>query len=127
MAVAVEKTVQKIYSFRAPSALSERLQRAQEEFRSITRDTELAAHFGNEFELALLRRLRRLGGEVTDGVFARAITEAFVSASERVSREQDLMDAFAEFKREDVEGDAWRRGALKLYGQRIAEEESEEA
>jgi Ser/Thr protein kinase RdoA (MazF antagonist) len=113
----------KTYSFRAPGDLGARLHRAQEDFRSITRDTELSAHFGNEFELALLRRLRRLGDDITDGVFTRAITEAFVSAIERVRREQEHMDAFAEFKRSDVEGDAWRAGALKLYGQRIAEEE----
>ncbi|HKG39086.1 MAG TPA: hypothetical protein VKB25_08880 [Conexibacter sp.] len=113
----------KTYSFRAPGELSERLLRAQGDFRSITRDTELSAHFGNEFELALLRRLRRLDDPVTDGVFTRAITEAFVSAIERVCREQEHMDAFAAFKREDVEGDAWRRGALKLFAQGIADEE----
>jgi phytoene/squalene synthetase len=113
----------KTYSFRAPSELGARLQRAQDEFRSITRDTELSAHFGNEFELALLRRLRHLGDDVTDGVFARAITEAFVSAIERIGSEQEHMEAFAAFNREDVEGDAWRRAALKLYGRRVAAEE----
>jgi len=112
----------KTYSFRAPSDLSERLRRAQEGFRAITRDSELSAHFGNEFELALLRRLRRLSGDITDGLFTRAITEAFVSAIERVNREQEDMEAFAAFKRADVEGDAWRRGALELYGKSIAEE-----
>jgi hypothetical protein len=112
----------KTYSFRAPSDLSERLRRAQDDFRSITRDTELSAHFVNEFELALLRRLRRLGDDITDGVFTRAITEAFVSAIERVGREQEHMEAFAAFEREDADGDAWRRGALKLYGRRIADE-----
>jgi hypothetical protein len=113
----------KTYSFRAPGDLSERLHRAQDDFRAITRDTELSAHFGNEFELALLRRLRKLGDDITDGVFARAITEAFVSAIERVRFEEEHMEAFAEFKREDVEGDAWRRGALKLLAKHIAEEE----
>jgi hypothetical protein len=113
----------KTYSFRAPTDLSDRLRRAQDEFRAITRDTELSAHFGNEFELALLRRLRRLGDDITDGVFTRAITEAFVSAIERIGREQEQMEEFAAFNREDVEGEAWRQGALKLYGQRIAAEE----
>ncbi len=113
----------KTYSFRASSDLSDRLQRAQTSFREITRDAELSAHLGNEFELALLRRLRRLGDDVTDGVFTRAITEAFVSAIERVGREQELMDAFAAFNRDDTEGDAWRRGALKLTAERIAAEE----
>lgn len=113
----------KTYSFRAPAELSERLQRAQEDFRAIMGDSELSAHFDNEFDLALLRRLRRLGDDITDGLFTRAITEAFVSAIERVRREQEHMEAFAEFKREDVEGDAWRRGAFELYGKRIAEEE----
>lgn len=113
----------KTYSFRAPSDLSERLRRAQGDFRSIMRDRELASHFDNEFDLALLRRLQQLGEGVADGVFTRAIAEAFVSAIERVRWEQDHMEEFAAFNREDIEGDAWRRGALKLFARGIPEDE----
>jgi len=113
----------KTYSFRAPENLGERLQRAQGDFRSIMRDRELAAHFDNEFDLALLRRLQQLGEGIADGVFTRAIAEAFVSAIERVRWEQEHMEEFAAFDREDVEGEAWRRGALELFASGIPEDE----
>jgi hypothetical protein len=100
------------YSFRASSELSERLRHARDGFDTVTHDAELSAHLGNEFELALLRRLRKLGEDLPDGVFVRAIVEAFVSAAERVRWEQEHMEEFAAFDREDTEGDAWRRGAL---------------
>jgi len=110
------------YSFRAPSEFSERLRHARDGFDAVTHDAELSAHLGNEFELALLRRLRKLGKNVPDGVFVRAIVEAFVGAAERVRWEQEHMDEFAAFDRQDTEGDAWRRGALRLAGSRIAAE-----
>ncbi|HZV74733.1 MAG TPA: hypothetical protein VFF79_13545 [Conexibacter sp.] len=113
----------KTYSFRAPGDLGDRLHRAQDDFRSIMRDRELAAHFGNEFDLALLRRLQQLGQGIADGVFTRAIAEAFVGAIERVRWEQEHMEEFAAFDREDVEGDAWRNGALKLFASGIPEDE----
>jgi hypothetical protein len=105
----------KTYSFRAPSEFSERLRQARDGFDIVTHDAELSAHLGNEFELALLRRLRKLGDGLPDGVFVRAIVEAFVSAAERVSWEQEHMEEFAAFDREDTEGDAWRRGALLAW------------
>jgi hypothetical protein len=110
----------KTYSFRAPSQLSERLRRAREGFNSVTHDAELSAHLGNEFELALLKRLRKLGEEVPDGVFVRAIVEAFVGAAERVRWEEEQMEEFAAFNRDDTGGDAWRQGALRLATRRIA-------
>jgi hypothetical protein len=99
------------------------LQRAQQDFRTVMRDRELAAHFDNEFDLALLRRLRQLGERIADGVFTRAIAEAFVDAIERVRWEQEHMEEFAAFDREDTEGDAWRRGALQLFASGISEDE----
>jgi hypothetical protein len=111
------------YSFRAPSELSERLKRARESFDAATHDAELSAHLGNEFELALLRRLRKLAPDTTDGVLVRAIVEAFVAAADRVRHEEEMMAEFEAFDREDVEGPAWRRGALRLTGERIAAEE----
>jgi hypothetical protein len=112
----------KTFSFRAPSELSERLQHAREGFDSVTHSTELSAHLGNEFELALLRRIRKLGESVPDGVFVRAIVEAFVSASERVQWEEKHMDEFAAFNLEDAEGESWREGALKAVVERLAAE-----
>lgn len=112
------------YSFRAPSELSNRLKLARESFGAATHDAELSAHLGNEFELALLRRLRELAPDATDGVLVRAIVEAFVAATDRVRREEELMAEFEAFDRDDVDGYAWRRAALRLTGERIAAEES---
>jgi hypothetical protein len=114
----------KIYSFRAPSEFSERLKKARASFNAATHDTELSAHLGNEFELALIRRLRTLAPDTTDGMLVRAIVEAFVAATDRVHREEELMAEFEAFDRDDVEGDAWRRAALRLTGERIAAEEN---
>ncbi len=112
----------KTYSFRAPGELSERLRQARVGFDAVTHDAELSAHLGNEFELALLRRLRKLDEHVPDGVFVRAIVEAFVGAAERVRWEQEHMEEFAAFDRDDTEGEAWRRGALLLAARRIVTE-----
>lgn len=113
----------KTYSFRAPRALSDRLKLARESFGAATHDSELSAHLGNEFELALLRRLRKLAPDTTDGVLVRAIVEAFVAATHRVRREEELMAEFEAFDQEDAEGPAWRRAALRLTGERIAAED----
>jgi hypothetical protein len=113
----------KTYSFRAPSEFGKRLQRARRGFNDATRNAELSAHFGNEFELALLRRLRKLGDDIPAGVFIHAITESFVSTVERIEREDELMEEMRAFDREDTEGDAWRRGALRLMAARIATED----
>jgi hypothetical protein len=114
---------QKTYSLRASSELGEQLREAREGFDMAARDAELGDHFGNEFALALLRRLRALGEDVPDGVFIREIVEAFVSAGRRVRWEQNHMEEFAAFAREDTEGDEWRRGAMRLVAKRIASEE----
>lgn len=114
----------KTYSFRAPGEFGDRLQQVRDDFSTFMRDAELSAHLGNEFELALLRRLRELGEEVPDGVFVRAIAEAFVSASECVRREQEQLEAFAAFAHDDAEADAWRRAGGRLLADRIAREES---
>ncbi len=114
--------IQKTYSFRASSELGEQLQEAREGFHMAARDTELGDHFGNEFTLALLRRLRVLDENLPDGVFIREIVEAFVSAGRRVRWEQDHMEEFATFDREDTEGEAWRKGAMRLVAKRIAAE-----
>lgn len=112
----------KTFSFRAPSEMSARLRDARKGFDKAAHSTELSAHLGNEFELALLRRLRKLGDDVPDGVFVRAIVEAFVGTAERIQWEEQQMEEFAAFDREDTEGEAWREGALKLVAERVAAE-----
>jgi hypothetical protein len=113
----------KTYSFRAPSEFAERMREARAAIPDILADRAESEHFAREFEVALLRRLQELPDTAGQAEFARAVTEALVVTTERIQREPELMDQMRAFKREDVEGDAWRRGALKLYGQRIAAEE----
>lgn len=106
-------TTQKTYSFRAPSDFAERMRAARADLQEILADTSEADHFTHEFEIALFRRLRNLPETPGQAEFARAVTEALVVTVERVRREAELMEAMAAFNREDVEGDAWRRGVLK--------------
>lgn len=113
MAVAVEKTTQKIYSFRAPSDFADRMREARAALHDILADTAEADHFSHEFEIALYRRLRDLPETPGQSEFARAVTEALVATVERIQREPELMEQMRAFDREDVEGDAWRRAALK--------------
>jgi predicted DNA-binding protein len=120
--VAVSAKSQKTYSFRASSELGERLREARAGFDMAARDAELSAHLGNEFGLALLRRLHTLSEDLPDGVFIREIVEAFVSAGRRVRSEQEQMEELRAFDREDTEGEAWRRGAMRLVAARIAAE-----
>lgn len=112
----------KTYSFRAPSELSDRLREARAALPEIFASVERGDHFSHEFEVALLRRLRRLPDSRNQTEFVRAITEAFVSTVERVAREEEMMAQMRAFDREDTEGPAWRRGALRLVAQRIADE-----
>jgi len=123
MVVTVEKAAQKVYSFRAPSDFADRMREARAALPEILASRDDADHFMREFEVAILRRLRPLPETASQAEFARAVTEALVATAERVRREPELMEQMRAFNREDAEGDAWRRAALELSGQRIAAEE----
>jgi len=123
MAVAVEKTTQKIYSFRAPSDFADRMREARAALPGILASRDDADHFKREFEVAMLRRLRRLPDTAGQAEFARAVTEALVATTELIRWEHEHMEEFAAFAREDIEGDAWRRGALELFASGIPEDE----
>jgi hypothetical protein len=112
----------KTYSFRAPSELADRIRAARTALPEIFSSTERGDHFTHEFEIAVLRRLRRLPETRGQTEFVRAITDAFVSTVERVQREEEIMEQMCAFDREDVEGPAWRAGAMRLFGERIAVE-----
>jgi hypothetical protein len=113
MVVTVEKTTQKIYSFRAPSDFADRMREARAALQDILTDAAGADHFSHEFEIALSRRLRDLPETPGQSEFARAVTEVLVATVERVRREPELIEQMRAFNREDVEPDAWRRAALK--------------
>lgn len=110
------------YSFRAPSELADRIRAARMALPEIFSSTELGNHFTHEFEIAVLRRMRRLPETRGQTEFVRAITDAFVSTVERVQREEEMMEQMRAFDREDLEGPAWRAGALRQIGKRLAAE-----
>jgi hypothetical protein len=110
------------YSFRAPSEFAERMRKARAALPALLANRAESDHFGWEFELALMRRLRRLPETSGQAEFARAVTEALVETAERVQREPELMEQMQAFDREDTEGEEWRRAALRLTAERIASE-----
>ena len=106
---------QKTYSFRAPSEFADRMRAARSAIPAILADRSESGHFQREFEVALLRRLRRLPETAGQAEFARAVTEALVATIERIQREPELMKQMRAFDRDDVEGDAWRAGATRAW------------
>jgi hypothetical protein len=106
---------QKTYSFRAPSEFADRMRAARSAIPAILADRAESGHFQREFEVALLRRLRRLPETAGQAEFARAVTEALVATTERIQREPELMEQMRAFDRDDVEGDAWRAGATRAW------------
>jgi len=110
------------YSFRAPSDFAQRMRDARAALPTLLNTREESDHFGWEFELALMRRLRRLPETPGQAEFARAVTEAIVETTERIQREPELMEQMRAFDREDAEGEEWRRGALASVAKRVAAE-----
>lgn len=120
--MAVSEKAQKTYSFRAPSDFAERMRDARAALPALLATHPDSEHFGWEFELALMRRLRRLPETPGQAEFARAVTEALVETTERLQREPELMEQMRAFDREDTEGEEWRRAALHSVAKRIAAE-----
>ena len=113
--MAVTPKADKTYSFRAPRAFGERMRDAREALPGILADPAESEHFTREFEVALLRRLGELPTTSGQAEFARAVTEALVVTAERARREPELIEQLRAFDREDAEGEAWRRGALRAF------------
>lgn len=109
----------KTYSFRAPNELTERIRAARAALPEIFSSTPMGDHFTHEFEIAVLRRVRRLPETRGQMEFVRAITDAFVSTVERVQRETHEIEQMRAFDREDVEGAAWREGAALTLADRL--------
>lgn len=113
--MAVSAKADKTYSFRAPQGFGERMREAREVLPTILADRNESEHFTREFEVALLRRLRRLPTTAGQAEFARAVTEALVVTTEHAQREPELIEQLRAFDQEDTEGDAWRRAAARAW------------
>lgn len=110
MAVA-DKTI----SFRAPHEFGERLDRSRaalHELRGSHARAEIDRWVIAEFDLALLRWLEPMSEASSQGAFVRTAMEALMSATERVQRGLERVEAYRAFAAEDAEGDAVRVAAL---------------
>jgi hypothetical protein len=116
------------FSFRAPSSLRARLDRAEAAYTVLTRDPAMADHVTRELEIRLLRRMRLdEGATPSQGRTLRHLAEAFVDAIEAAEREVAMFDELRAFDEADTEGPARRRAMLELYARGVAEEEAEDA
>jgi hypothetical protein len=116
------------FSFRAPSALRERLDHAERTYADLVRDPEVAAHISRELEIRLLRRLRAFGmTPPNQGQTLRSLTEAFVDAVETAEHEAQLFEDMRAFDAADTDGPARRRAMQELYARGVAKEEAEDA
>lgn len=100
----------RIYSFRAPSSLGERVLAAERQHARLALDPQLARHISREVEIALLRQSRVESG--SPGAIMRSVVEAFVSAVERAVEDERVGPALGEFDRADVSGSGERAAFL---------------
>jgi hypothetical protein len=102
------------YSFRAPREFAQRLDRTRRALAHLSGEQGRGVEpwLVAEFEMALLRRLPEVADSGSQGAFVRAVMEAVVSATEKVERELERMDAYAAFADQDTEGEDLRRAAL---------------
>jgi hypothetical protein len=115
----------RIYSFRAPAELGERLQEARESFRGIAgKDSEIDAWLVDEMAMALARRIRKAPEVARDqSAFMRAAVEILVGVTEKVARGIELGPEYAAAEREDPEKEAWLRASLELMRDAYEREE----
>ncbi len=112
------------FSFRAPSALRERLDHAERTFADLVLDPQTAAHVSRQLETNLLRRMRADAGTTPNqGRTLRSLAEAFTDAVEAAEREAALIEDMRAFDAADTEGPARRRAMLELHATDLAEDE----
>jgi hypothetical protein len=106
---------QRTYSFDAPAALADRLTHARVALGTLVSEApDLEAWTAREVEMGLARLRRDVPSVAGDSeAFMRAAVELLVSVVEKVSAGLDVEGDLRAFEREDAEGDAFRRGALR--------------
>jgi hypothetical protein len=111
--------LRRTYSFEASPDLAARVARASRALAALPSDSpDLEAWLARELEMgcAVLRRAAPdLAGD--SAVFMRAAVELVVGATEKVAVGLGIEDELRAWDREDTEGDAFRRGALKASTQ----------
>jgi hypothetical protein len=84
------------YSFRAPITFGRRLERARRTLHRVDLSGPDGEQMLHEFELAALRKPDRLSEARNQSELMRAAAELLVMAVEKVQRDQEVGDAFAD-------------------------------
>jgi predicted DNA-binding protein len=109
----------RIYSFRAPAELAERLAEARARFAEIAgRSDELDDWLARETAVALARRLRKAPEVGRDqSAFMREAVEILVGVTEKVAEGLELGPRYAAAEKEDPEKEAFGRTSLELMSE----------
>jgi len=91
----VAETPTRSYSFRAPVAFGERMDRVREALGELDPSSPTVERILHEFEMAALRRPERLAVTRNQSELMRAVSELLVMAVEKVERDDLLGEAFA--------------------------------
>lgn len=106
---------QRTYSFEAPPELADRLTHAREALGKLARQApDVEAWTAREVEMGLARLRRDAPDLAADSAaFMRAAVELVVDVVEKVAAGLGSEGELRAWLREDAEGDAFRRGALR--------------
>jgi hypothetical protein len=118
----------RIYSFRAPPELAERLAKAREQFVEIAgKERDVDEWLIDEIAMAYARRLFRGAGEVArdQSAFMRTAVEILVRATEKVAYGLEVAPEYAAAAQEDPEREAWLKASLEDFRHAVEREERE--
>jgi hypothetical protein len=116
-------TADKTYTFRASEDLAPRLRATLSTLSSLLEEEASAAGFDEAmsgFWVTLIRQTRELESGNQSELF-RTTLEAFIKAGEKLARNRDYMQEYAQCPAEDEEGRLVRKGALKASASRWGE------
>jgi hypothetical protein len=116
----------RIYSFRAPADLAERLAKARERFVEIAgKERDVDEWLLDEIANAYAWRLYRGPQDVArdQSAFMRTAVEILVRATEKVAYGLEVAPEYAAAAREDPEREAWLQASLEDFKQAVEREE----
>jgi hypothetical protein len=118
----------RIYSFRAPADLGERLANAREQFVEIAaKERDVNEWLLDEIANAYAWRLYRGPEEVArdQSAFMRTAVEILVRATEKVAYGLEIAPEYAAAAREDPDREGWLQAGVELFKEAVEREQSE--
>jgi hypothetical protein len=118
-------TADKTYTFRASEDLAPRLRAALSTLSSLLEEEAPAAGFDEAmsgFWITLIRQTRDLESPANQAEVFLTTLEAFIKAGEKLARDRDYMQEYAQCAAEDEEGRLVRKGELKASASRWGSE-----